>query len=152
MPPLLYSKFPYALGFIADFSLCWIGLAGYLSTNTNHTVLTVCLKCGCVLVAQSCPTLCDPMDLQPARLSSVHGILQARISEWVAMSSSRRCFWPRDQAHVSCITGGLFTIWATGKPYDSFFITGGIMYTLHFFGRIFFIIPVFYYLSIRTLK
>ena len=121
MPPLLYSKFPYALGFIADFSLCWIGLAGYLSTNTNHTVLTVCLKCGCVLVAQSCPTLCDPMDLQPARLSSVHGILQARILEWVAMSSSRRCFWPRDQAHVSCITGGFFTIWATGKPYDSFF-------------------------------
>ena len=41
-----------------------------------------------VLVAQSCPILCDPMDCCPPR-SSVHGILQARILEWVAMLSSR---------------------------------------------------------------
>ena len=39
----------------------------------------------CVLVAQSCPTLCDPMDYSPPG-SSVHGILQARILEWVAIS------------------------------------------------------------------
>ena len=41
----------------------------------------------CVLVAQSCPILCDPMDYSPPG-SSVHGILQARISEWVAISFS----------------------------------------------------------------
>ena len=44
----------------------------------------------CVLVAQSCLTLCDPMDWSPPR-SSVHGILQARILEWVAISFSRYC-------------------------------------------------------------
>ena len=43
--------------------------------------------CMC-LVAQSCPTLCDPIDCSPPG-SSVHGILQARILEWVAMPSSK---------------------------------------------------------------
>ena len=45
------------------------------------------LNGGCGLVAQSCPTLCDPMDCSPPG-SSVHGILQARILEWVAISFS----------------------------------------------------------------
>ena len=53
-----------------------------------------------VLVAQSCPTLCDPVNCSPPR-SSVHGILQARILEWVAMPSSRGSSWPRDQTWVS---------------------------------------------------
>ena len=44
-----------------------------------------------VLVPQSCPTLCDPLDCSPPG-SSVHGILQSRILEWVAISSSRGCF------------------------------------------------------------
>ena len=44
--------------------------------------------CVCVLVAQSCLTLCDPMDCIPPG-SSVHGILQARTLEWVAISFSR---------------------------------------------------------------
>ena len=44
-----------------------------------------------VLIAQSCPTLCDPMDCSPPG-SSVHGILQARILEWGAMPSSRGIF------------------------------------------------------------
>ena len=51
------------------------------------------------------PTLCDPMDCSPLG-SSVHGILQARIREWVAMPSSRGSSQPRDQtwvSHVSCI-------------------------------------------------
>ena len=42
----------------------------------------------CVLVAQLCPTLCDPMDYSPPG-SSIHGILQARILEWVALPSPR---------------------------------------------------------------
>ena len=45
--------------------------------------------------------------------SSVHGILQARILEWVAIFSSRRSSWPRDRTRVSCIAGGLFTHWTT---------------------------------------
>ena len=56
-----------------------------------------------VLVAQSCPSLSDPMDCSPLD-SSVHGISLARILEWVAMPSSRGSSRPRDQTQVSCIT------------------------------------------------
>ena len=52
---------------------------------------------------QSCPTLCNRMDCNPPG-SSVHGILQARILEWVAMPSSRGSFQPRDPTCISCIT------------------------------------------------
>ena len=64
------------------------------------------------LVAQLCPTLSDPMGCSPPG-SSVHGDLQARILEWVAMSSSRGSSQPRDQTQVSRIAGGFFTVWAT---------------------------------------
>ena len=60
-----------------------------------------------VLFAQSCPTLCDPMDCSLPG-SSVHGILQARILEWVAISFSRGSSQPRDQTRVSCIAGRFF--------------------------------------------
>ena len=59
----------------------------------------------CAKSPQLCPTLCNSMDYNPPG-SFVHGILQARILEWVAMPSSRGSFWPRDQtclSHVSCI-------------------------------------------------
>ena len=62
-------------------------------------------------VTQSCPTLCDLMDYSPPG-SSVHGILQARILEWVAISFSRGSSWPRNQTRVSCIAGRFFTDWA----------------------------------------
>ena len=52
-------------------------------------------------VTQSCLTLCDPVDCSPPG-SSVHGILQARILKWVAMSSSKGSSRLRDQTHVSC--------------------------------------------------
>ena len=52
------------------------------------------------------------MDCSPPG-SSVHGILQARILEWVARSSSRGSSWPRDLTQVSCIAGGFLIIWAT---------------------------------------
>ena len=64
------------------------------------------------LVAQLCPTLCDPMDCSLPG-SSVHGILQARILAWVAISSSRGFSQHRNWTQVSCIAGGFFTIWAT---------------------------------------
>ena len=62
-----------------------------------------------VLVAQSCLTLCNPTDCSPPG-SSVHGILQARILEWVAISFSRGSSQLRDQTQVSCIAGKSFTI------------------------------------------
>ena len=60
-------------------------------------------------VAQSCLTLCDPMDCGPPG-SSVHGIFQARILDWVAISFSRGSSQPRDQTQVSHIAGRRFTI------------------------------------------
>ena len=65
-----------------------------------------------VLVAQSCPTLYDPMDHSPPD-SSVHGMSQVRILEWVAIFSSRGSFWPRDRTHVPCIAGRFFIVWDT---------------------------------------
>ena len=56
--------------------------------------------------------LCDLGDCSPSD-SSVHGISQARILEWVAISFSRGSSWPRDQTLVSCIASGFFTDWVT---------------------------------------
>ena len=81
----------------------WVSLLRCLTTISNLTFNQSLLKkmyVQCVLVAQSCLTLCDPMDcILPG--SSVHGVLQARILEWVAISFSRGSFQPRDWTHVS---------------------------------------------------
>ena len=50
--------------------------------------------------------------------SSVHGILQARILEWVAMPSSKESSQPKDQTQISHISGGFFTIWNTRKAQE----------------------------------
>ena len=68
-----------------------------------------------VLVAQSCLTLCNPIDCRLLGCS-VHGILQARILEWVAIFSCRGSSTPRDWTQVSHIASRFFTSWATGKP------------------------------------
>ena len=65
-----------------------------------------------VKVAQSCPALCDPMDY------TVHGILQARILEWVAFPFSKGSSQLRDQSQVSHIAGGFFTSWATREAQE----------------------------------
>ena len=68
-------------------------------------------------VAQSCPTLCNPMDCSPPGFS-VHGILQARILQWVAISFSRGSSRPRDRTQVSHIAGRRFNLWASREaPY-----------------------------------
>ena len=67
-----------------------------------------------LLVAQSYPTLCNSIDCSLPG-SSVHGTLQARILQWVAMPSSRGSIWPMDRTPVSCTAGRCFTIWATGE-------------------------------------
>ena len=63
--------------------------------------------------AQSCPTLCSPMGCSLPG-SSVHGILQARIMEWVAMPSFRGSSQPRDGT-CACIAGGFLTAVPPGK-------------------------------------
>ena len=78
----------------------WVPLQ---STRNHHKTINQLSVC---LVAQSAPTLFDPMDCGPPG-SSVHRILQARILDWVAMPSFR------DRTQVSCIAEGFFTIWAT---------------------------------------
>ena len=93
---------------------CWWGKFGQcIITDTHYTVggrnMHACL------VAQLCPALCNPMDWSPPG-SSVHGIFQARILEWVAISSSRGSPLPKDWTHVSCISCvacGFFTFWVT---------------------------------------
>ena len=60
-------------------------------------------RSGSVLIAQACPTLCNPMGY------TVHGILQARILEWVALPFSRGSSQPRDRTRVSYIAGRFFT-------------------------------------------
>ena len=63
-------------------------------------------------VLQLCPTLCDPVSCSPPG-SSVGGISQARILEWVAIFFSRGSSWPRGWTHVSYIADRFFTSWAT---------------------------------------
>ena len=101
------------LWFLSSFSL-FLSYQSFRITRKIDTVISIkvfyeSLK---VLVAQSCPTLCHLMDCSPPG-SSVHGILQARILEWVAMPFSRGFSTPRDRTQVSCIAGRSFTIWAS---------------------------------------
>ena len=65
-----------------------------------------------VKITQFCLTPCKPMDCGPP-VSSVHGILQARILEWVTYPFSRGSPQQRNLTQVFCIAGGFFTIWAT---------------------------------------
>ena len=72
--------------------------------------------CCAVLLAQSCLTLCNPVDCSLPG-ASVPGILQGRILEWVAVSFSRGSSWPRDWTCISCISGRFFTSWANSQAH-----------------------------------
>ena len=74
----------------------------FLSTSTTWEGLYIWWKWK---IAQSCPTICDPMHY------TVHGILQARILKWVAFPFSRGSSQPTDQTQVSLIAGRFFTSW-----------------------------------------
>ena len=92
-------------------------LFGFVRSETQHTGSTVATSGIWFPVhvhgtTQLCPTLCNPVDCSPPG-SSVHGILQARILEWVAISFSRGSSQPRDWIQVSCIAGRRFNLWAT---------------------------------------
>ena len=75
-----------------------------ISRALNHTV---CVWL-CVLVTQACLVLCDPMNYSLPG-SSVHGIFQARILQWVAISYSGWFSQPRNRTQVSCLADGFFT-------------------------------------------
>ena len=90
-----------------------VGWRGSLPPNQRWLhACSVIQSCPTWSVAQSCLTLCDPMDCSPPG-SSVHGILQARRLEWVAISSSRGSSQPWGWTSVSCVAGRFFTIWDT---------------------------------------
>ena len=75
-----------------------------------------------MLIYQSCSTLCNPMGCSPP-VSSVHGILQARILEWIAIPFSRRSSWTRNQTWISWIAGRFFIAWTIREAHLSMCIT-----------------------------
>ena len=78
------------------------------------SILGCTVLCG---VPESCPALHDSVGSSPLG-SSVHGVLQARTLEWVAVPSSRGSSQPRDQTQVSRIAGRFFTLWATREAHN----------------------------------
>ena len=92
--------------------ICLLMQGTWVPSLVGELRFRVCV-CVCASVgsaAQSCPTLCDPTDCSSPG-SSVHGILQARILEWVAIPFSRGSSQPRDQTQASCIAGRFFIVW-----------------------------------------
>ena len=108
-------------------NLCHPALKSFIGTSPNWCGLSwICTSFVSPsligfggLVAQSCPTLCHPMDCSPPG-SSVHVILPARILEWIAIPFSRVSSQSRDWTQVSHIAGRFLTIWATGQPFVGF--------------------------------
>ena len=132
---LHWTRLVTGIALHSSISMGFVGSGGMLRLHSIHftcsgnwrssslswcyrEILCVCV-CVCVWVAQLCPPLCDPMDCSLPG-SSVHGILQARIPEWLAMPFSRGFFWLRDQTWVSHIAGRFFTIWATKEAKRSY--------------------------------
>ena len=105
----------------STFLMChWYSFLVYFVYEISLLEFFCYILCVCVLAAQSCPTLRDPMHFSPPG-SSVHGILQARILEWAAIPFSRGCSWPRDWTLVSCVAGRLFTFWSTREALNILF-------------------------------
>ena len=85
-------------------SLDWMPLSTSFVGRRKTLNIILPIKIICAKSLHLCLTLCNPMNCSPSG-SSVHGILQARISGWVVVPSSRGSFQPRDQSHIyiSCI-------------------------------------------------
>ena len=86
-----------------NFSKIKIYISEQCSTMNSHIQLTSKCVCMCAKSLHSCLTLCIPMDCGPSG-SSIRRILQAKMMEWVALPSSRRSSWPRDQTCISYIS------------------------------------------------
>ena len=98
-----------SLSHVLSPSFAW----GSMKTNVSLDVTPPCiLSCAYkVKVPQSCLTPWDPIDYSPP--ASVHGILQVRMLEWIAISFWRRSSWPRNQTRVFHTAGRFFSVWAT---------------------------------------
>ena len=93
---------------------CFGGVVTHTHTHTHTSlikVVSVALWCVCS-VTKSCPAPCDSMDCRSPG-SSVHGILQERIPEWVAISFSGGLPDPRTEPASTAMAGRFFTVWAT---------------------------------------
>ena len=90
-------------------------LSGWYQEDKMYLNKWVCVT---AKLFQSGPALCKPLDCSLPG-SSVHGILQARILEWVAIPFSRGSSQPGARTSVSCIAGGFFTVWATREAHAS---------------------------------
>ena len=106
--------------FCAHLTQHWARLSTYIfSASTKDNEI-----CGehfcCCLVTKLRLTSCNNMDCSPPG-SSVHGISQARILEWVAISFSRGSSRPRDQTHVFCLAGRFFTTEPQEKSWRTFY-------------------------------
>ena len=98
-----------------SFSISWLG-SSWIRCALSGVPSGFMLVCVCVLVTQSYPTLCDPIDCSLPG-SSVSGILQAITVEWVAISFSRGSSQPWHQTQVCHIAGRSFTVWATTEAF-----------------------------------
>ena len=98
----------------------WINIfKNYYSTERHVHWYVLLRNSACEsAVAESCLPVCDPMDCSPPGFP-VHGILQARILEWVAISYSRGSSQLRDQTWVFHITGTFFIFWATREARET---------------------------------
>ena len=93
--------------------MCWTKTKTiYLACDSVGWKFRIGLRSEGSEFAKSCPTSCNPVDCSPPG-SSIHGILRARILEWVAISFSRGSSWPRDWTQVSHIASRHFNLWAT---------------------------------------
>ena len=99
---------------------CCVYIYTYTYIDTFMGIL-----CCCCLVTKLSPAVCDPMKYSLPG-SSVHGISQVRILEWVAMPSSRGSSWPRYLTQVFCIARFIFYCWATRETWE--------LYNNSFFG------------------
>ena len=95
---------------VENLLFCWV-LLTCIGRNLSKGCAVLCL------VAQLCLTLCNRKDYSLPG-SSVHGILQARILEWVAFTFSRGSSQPRDRTQVSHTGGRFFTTWATREAQE----------------------------------
>ena len=94
-------------------NLCYI----HCAIDHKNNVISETYLPTCVLVTQPCLTLCDPMDCSPLG-SSVHGILQAGILEWVAIPYSRGSSQPRDQTQSLALQAVSLPLSYQGSPYS----------------------------------
>ena len=119
-------KSSYFIFHLCLFFFCRVGRRGTprsmwdLSSPIKDWIAPLQWKCRVlttgIVLSLSCVRLCDLMDCSPPG-SSVHGLLQARILGWVAISSARGSSQTREKTQISRIAGRLFTVWATTEAH-----------------------------------